>query len=94
MYADGQAFDLWFTEWQKITPGQPDHETMRAANPVLIPRNHRIEQAIQAAYSGDFAPFHRLVDALEHPFDESEEYSDLEAAPLPEEVVHQTFCGT
>ena len=67
---------------------------MQAANPILIPRNHRVEQAIQAAYQGDDAPFLRLVDALAKPFEERPEYADLESLPKPEEVVHRTFCGT
>ena len=54
---------------------------MRAANPILIPRNHRVEHAIQRAYGGDFAPFHRLVDALAAPYAEQPEYADLEAPP-------------
>ena len=67
---------------------------MRAANPILIPRNHRVEQAIQAAYRGEYAPFHRLVDALAAPYAEQPEYADLETPPRPEEIVHTTFCGT
>jgi uncharacterized protein YdiU (UPF0061 family) len=67
---------------------------MRGANPILIPRNHRVEQAIQRAYVGDFAPFHRLVDALAAPYAEQVEYADLETPPQPEEIVHETFCGT
>jgi uncharacterized protein YdiU (UPF0061 family) len=67
---------------------------MRAAHPVLIPRNHRIEQAIQGAYAGDFGPFHRLVDALAAPYAEQTDYIDLETPPRPEEIIHQTFCGT
>jgi uncharacterized protein YdiU (UPF0061 family) len=67
---------------------------MRAANPVRIPRNHRVEQAIQDAYRGDFATFHRLVDALATPYVDQVEYTDLEMSPQPSEVVHQTFCGT
>jgi uncharacterized protein YdiU (UPF0061 family) len=67
---------------------------MRAANPVLIPRNHRIEQAIQRSYDGDFAPFHRLIDALAAPYAERIEYADFEMPPQPDEIVRQTFCGT
>ena len=51
-------------------------------------------QAIQSAYGGDFAPFHRLVDALAAPYVDQVEYVDLEAPPQPDEVVHETFCGT
>ena len=67
---------------------------MKATNPILIPRNHRIEQAIQAAYQDDFTLFNRLADALVNPFEENPEYADLEAAPLAHEKVKNTFCGT
>ena len=67
---------------------------MRAANPILIPRNHRVEHAIQRAYAGDVAPFHRLVDALAEPYADRPACADLETPPRPDEVVHQTFCGT
>jgi uncharacterized protein YdiU (UPF0061 family) len=67
---------------------------MQKANPVIIPRNHRIEAAIQAGYNGDFSHFHRLADALATPYTESATNADLEQSPLPHEIVHQTFCGT
>ena len=67
---------------------------MRRTNPVFIPRNHRIEEAIQAGYRGDFAPFHRLVEILKRPFDDQPEHADYEAAPKPDQVVRATFCGT
>jgi serine/tyrosine/threonine adenylyltransferase len=67
---------------------------MRAANPSRIPRNHRVEEAIQHADDGDYAPFHRLVEALTAPYEDRDEYADLETPPRPEEIVRQTFCGT
>jgi uncharacterized protein YdiU (UPF0061 family) len=67
---------------------------MRRTNPVFIPRNHRIEEAIRAGNGGDFAAFHRLNDVLQYPFAAQAEFTEYEAAPLPEEVVHATFCGT
>ena len=67
---------------------------MKASNPIRIPRNHRVEQAIQAGYAGDFAPFHRLVDALADPFTEDADFAEFEAAAKPEERVTETFCGT
>jgi uncharacterized protein YdiU (UPF0061 family) len=70
------------------------HAIMQASNPILIPRNHRIEEAIQAAYQNDFSLFHRLADALTKPFDENPAYADLEHAPLPDQCVKNTFCGT
>ncbi|MBB4200781.1 hypothetical protein CCR94_02055 [Rhodoblastus sphagnicola] len=67
---------------------------MRAANPKLIARNHRVEQALAAANAGDMGPFNRLCAALKTPFALAPDDADLQAPPLPEEVVHETFCGT
>jgi serine/tyrosine/threonine adenylyltransferase len=94
MFSDRVPFEEWFAQWRREANPDARLAGMRAANPILIPRNHRVEQAIQRGYSGDFAPFHRLVDALAAPYAEQAEYADLEAPPRPEEIVHQTFCGT
>ncbi len=67
---------------------------MRQANPVFIPRNHRIEEAIVAGNKGDFAQFHRLNQVLQQPFTIQPEFSEYESAPGPDEVVQETFCGT
>jgi len=68
--------------------------TMQLANPVIIPRNHRIEEVIQAGKQGDFGPFHRLHGILQHPFDEQLAFSEYENPPEPHEVIRATFCGT
>jgi uncharacterized protein YdiU (UPF0061 family) len=94
MFSGSDAFAAWFAKWRGEADGAGRLGDMRAANPILIPRNHRVEQAIRAAYAEEYAPFHRLVDALAAPYAEQAEYADLEAAPRPEEVVHETFCGT
>ena len=84
----------WISDWKSLTKS-PDHlAQMKSTNPILIPRNHRIEEAIQAAYQNDFSLFHRLADALAKPFEENPAYADLELAPLPEQCVRNTFCGT
>jgi uncharacterized protein YdiU (UPF0061 family) len=89
----------WLEAWRRqlAADGSPREErvaAMRAANPIFIPRNHRVELALQAANDGDLTPFERLVEVLAHPFDEQPEHAELEQAPLPHEVVTQTFCGT
>jgi uncharacterized protein YdiU (UPF0061 family) len=94
MFSSSEAFEKWFAIWRSEASPAKHLAGMRAANPILIPRNHRVEQAIQAAYRADYAPFHRLVDALSAPFAEQPENADLETPPLPEEIVHTTFCGT
>ena len=67
---------------------------MHAANPAFIPRNHRVEQMIEAAVGGDLAPFERLMGVLSHPYDDQPGAADLRRPPAASEVVHATFCGT
>lgn len=90
-FLDRAAFDHWASDWQAASP---DPALMARTNPVRIPRNHRIEQAIQAALGGDFAPFHRLDAALHAPFEERAEWDDLALPPTEAQRVTRTFCGT
>lgn len=94
LFKEETAATAWLETWRSVASPETELEAMLAANPVLIPRNHRIEQAIQAGYAGDFAPFHRLVDALAQPFAQNSDFADLEQAPAPSERVTETFCGT
>jgi uncharacterized protein YdiU (UPF0061 family) len=90
----------WLGRWRDRLAADPVSAeeraaVMRRANPALIPRNHRIEQAIAAAVGGDdYALFHSLVEALSRPFDEDPDYADLSEPPKPGEEVKATFCGT
>ena len=67
---------------------------MRTINPALIPRNHRIEDAIVAAMAGDLQPFETLVAAVAEPYEDRAEFAALTQAPRDEERVLRTFCGT
>jgi uncharacterized protein YdiU (UPF0061 family) len=99
LFSAPEAFHDWALAWRRRcerdgrTPAERAR-AMRGVNPAFIPRNHRIEQAIEAAVSGDFSPFERLVAALARPFDEQPEHADLAEPPAPEERVQATFCGT
>lgn len=94
-FTDRSAFDTWAVDWRARLSQEPDPQgVMRAANPARIARNHRVEQAIEAAVEGDLAPFRRLADALSVPFETRPEWSDLSDAPGPGEAVARTFCGT
>lgn len=94
-FRDPAAFDGWVADWQARIAREADPKaTMRRANPAFIPRNHRIEDAIQAAVSGDLAPFHRLNDILGRPYDDQPDAAAYALAPLPQEEVRRTFCGT
>lgn len=94
-FVDPTSFDDWARDWQERIAGEDAaEEVMRRANPVLIPRNHRIEEMIQAAVQGDMAPFLRLSKALAKPFEHNPEFADLIRPPSEGERVQQTFCGT
>jgi uncharacterized protein YdiU (UPF0061 family) len=94
-FSDPSAFDAWETKWRLRIASEPGaFDLMRQTNPALIPRNHRIEQMIQAAVAGDMDPFERLMAALAAPYKDNKEYQDLTRPPQPDEVVQQTFCGT
>ena len=94
LFRDATAFDVWHAKWLKEADTVTQLAVMRAVNPIRIPRNHRVEQVIQSAYAGEYAPFHRLVDALGSPFGEDAVYAEYEMPPRPEEIVRETFCGT
>jgi uncharacterized protein YdiU (UPF0061 family) len=67
---------------------------MERVNPLYIPRNNQVEEALAAATTGDLEPFQRLLDVLAHPFDERPGLESY-AAPAPSSWgPYRTFCGT
>jgi uncharacterized protein YdiU (UPF0061 family) len=90
-------------EWQSAwlarlgrQPGSPAEAAtrMRQVNPVVIPRNHRVEEALSAAESGDFAPLHRLLAALRDPFVDTNDNERYRGGPPAGCGAYRTFCGT
>ena len=91
-FVDREVYDAWAKDWMALTP---DMDLVARSNPQIIPRTHRIEQAIAAAVSGDFKPFHAMLAAVTAPFDTLDEERAFFAQPPEEaEKVRQTFCGT
>jgi uncharacterized protein YdiU (UPF0061 family) len=99
-FADAGALREWLAVWRarlarERRPPSEHAAFMRLVNPAVIPRNHRVEAVIVAAAEhGDYAPFEALIDVLSRPFEEGPGAAAYAAAPLPEERVLQTFCGT
>jgi serine/tyrosine/threonine adenylyltransferase len=98
-FKDATLYEAWDQEWRtrladEGTTPEASRPRLRAANPWLIPRNHRIEAVIAAATDGDFAPFHEMVAAMARPFDERSEYAVYAIPPGAHERVERTFCGT
>lgn len=100
LFGETAALESWLPRWRARIARDPASAreravAMRLANPLFIPRNHRIEQAISAAVeASDFTPFETLLDVLARPYDEQPEHSDHAAPAQPAERVRRTFCGT
>jgi uncharacterized protein YdiU (UPF0061 family) len=100
MFIDLAAMDEWLVRWRERAgrEGLSDTErgtAMRAVNPAIIPRNHRIEELIAAAVEdGDFEPFHEMLAATAKPFEEDDRFAVYAQAPMDHEKVSRTFCGT
>ncbi len=100
LFKDARAYDKWALNWRVRMSHEvktPDEhvELMRQANPAVIPRNHRVEQALEAAVEeGDYGPFEKLLEVLSSPYVEPVGHTEYMLPPKPEEHVLQTFCGT
>jgi protein adenylyltransferase len=91
LFLDLAGFDGWAERWRALGP---DADRMDRVNPVYIPRNHLVEEALTAATDGDLAPLHRLLEAVSRPYDERPGF-ERHAAPAPQDFgAYRTFCGT
>ncbi len=99
-FTDPKGFDQWVTRWKtrlvNETRSLDECSTaMRQKNPAIIPRNHLVEAAIRAAEdTGNFNVFNNLIDEVLDPFRARAPGSHYVIPPAPDEIVHQTFCGT
>jgi uncharacterized protein YdiU (UPF0061 family) len=93
-------YDAWRKKWiarlrRQDAPLEEAIALMRQSNPAVIPRNHRVEEALEAVVErGNLEPFQELLKALSDPFEESPEHSRF-LAPAPEgSLPYVTYCGT
>ncbi|WP_027410717.1 protein adenylyltransferase SelO [Anoxybacteroides tepidamans] len=95
-----KEFREWHERWQARLQKQPQstdevHELMRNSNPAIIPRNHRVEEALEAAVErGDYSVMERLLQALSNPYAYSPEQNEYAEPPAPSDRPYRTFCGT
>jgi uncharacterized protein YdiU (UPF0061 family) len=102
LFAEPQAAALWLARWRErcavegptVATGRA--ERMRQVNPLVIARNHRVEEALSAASDdNDLGPFERLLAAVRDPYsDRAEQRLYAEPAPAAVTACYQTFCGT
>ncbi len=96
---DRAPFETWLTRWRELLAAQGAEaaaaaDAMDAVNPVYIPRNHLVEEALAAATGGDLQPFAAMLKVLAQPFTER---PGLEAWAAPAPAAgrpYRTFCGT
>jgi serine/tyrosine/threonine adenylyltransferase len=100
LFKDSGAFDLWLQRWQKRLEQEgvskdTSAEAMDRLNPIYIPRNHKVEEALSAAVEQeDMKPFTKLLNVLSHPFDDIQG-DEVYAEPPPlSNTPYRTFCGT
>lgn len=96
---DAPDMKNWLGAWRarhgrETQAPQARRALMDGVNPIFIPRNHRVEEALAAATNEDFTAFDRLLEAVSQPFNPREDLVDLARPPAPQERVLQTFCGT
>ncbi len=100
LFANPGAYDSWAMRWRSRLPidGREPNErakAMRDVNPAFIPRNHRVEQALDAAIdNADFSPFTDLLTILSRPYEDQPAFAQYANPPQTGERVFQTFCGT
>jgi uncharacterized protein YdiU (UPF0061 family) len=99
LFKEPATIDSWLAKWrdrlalEDVLPNERA-AAMRAVNPAVIPRNHRVEAAVAAAQAnGDLAPFEKLLTVLADPYGD-QPHAEYAEPPRPEEVVRRTFCGT
>ncbi|KFN01586.1 YdiU family protein [Bacillus clarus] len=97
---DSPEFKEWYERWQSRLERQEaskdnTYELMKNNNPVIIPRNHRVEEALEAAVKdGDYSVMEKLLQALSNPYTYSSEQADYCMPPAPTNRPYRTFCGT
>ena len=90
LFDDFTRMEAWLPRW-RARAGDGAAERIARANPAVIPRNHKVEEALAAAAAGDMAPFDALLAATRQPFVEAEPYM----LPAPTGLgPYVTFCGT
>ena len=96
LFTEPEPFDAWAARREVLLPA--DRAAVAAAmdrvNPVYIPRNHRVEEALAAATDGEMGPFRRVVDVVSHPFEERPGLADYVGPAAVGGAPYVTYCGT
>ena len=95
---EDEDFKNWKKRWNerlKTNNNTPEKslKLMRSANPIVIPRNHKVEEALEAAEKNNFKPIAQIVEILKDPYSQQKNIINYQI-PSNSEKKYQTFCGT
>ena len=90
LFLDLAGIDAWLERWRALSP---DPALCDRTNPVYVPRNHLVEEALTAAVDGDLAPVERLLEAVTSPYEPRPGFERY-AEPDPGQAPYTTYCGT
>jgi uncharacterized protein YdiU (UPF0061 family) len=98
IYQD-ENFLIWKKRWHErlsLNNGTPEKclKLMRSVNPLVIPRNHKVEEALTAANDNDLNLLKKLIKILNNPYQNQKNISDYQIPISPSEQKYKTFCGT
>ena len=96
---DNENFIVWKKRWEerlKLNDNTPEKylELMKSVNPLVIPRNHKVEEALEAANNGNITPMKNLIKILEKPYTNHNNISQYQFYNSSKGEKYQTFCGT
>ena len=95
-----EEFKKWNNRWKERLSKENKSEEevirlMKSVNPSIIPRNHRVEEAIEAAVkNNNYTVINNLLNVLASPYDYTEDKEEYSNLPKPTNVPYRTFCGT
>ena len=96
---NNQSFLNWKKKWKERLKlnnysRKESLKLMRSANPLVIPRNHKVEEVLEAANNDDFNPMKNILRILEKPYENQEKIKEYRSLAPPSDKKYQTFCGT
>ena len=94
-----ENFLLWKKRWKerlKLNNNTPEKylSLMKSVNPLIIPRNHTVEEVLESANNNDFSPLKKLIKVLEKPHEKTKENTDYRSPSPISDKKYKTFCGT
>ena len=94
-----ENFLTWKERWKdrlKLNNNTPEKylRLMKSVNPLVIPRNHKVEEVLESANSNNLSPLKKLIKVLEKPYEESNENVDYQSPAPASDKKYKTFCGT